>query len=66
MSTTSNPLFESPSPAIAPLALRPRDAAAALGRQRKLLLEWRKNHGRHYAPPTSTFLSKLFITETCQ
>ena len=48
MSTKSNPLFESPSPAIAPLALRPRDAAAALGRQRKLLLEWRKNHGRHH------------------
>jgi excisionase family DNA binding protein len=31
MSTKSNPLFESPSPAIAPLALRPRDAAAMLG-----------------------------------
>ena len=66
MSTKNNPLFESPTPAIAPLALRPRDAAAALGGQRKLLLEWRKNHGRHYPPPTSTFLSKLFITETCQ
>jgi predicted DNA-binding transcriptional regulator AlpA len=31
MSTKSNPLFESPAKAVAPLALRPRDAAAALG-----------------------------------
>jgi len=65
MSTKNNPLFETPTPAIAPLALRPRDAAA-FGVSERLLLEWRKNHGRHYAPPTSTFLSKLFITETCQ
>jgi hypothetical protein len=65
MSTKNNPLFESPTPAIAPLALRPRDAAA-LGVSERLLLEWRRNHGRYYAPPTSTFLSKLFITETCQ
>ena len=28
MSTKNNPLFESPTPAITPLALRPRDAAA--------------------------------------
>lgn len=66
MSTRNNPLFESPPPAIGPLALRPRDAALALGVSERLLLEWRKNHGRHYAPPTSTFLSKLFITETYQ
>jgi len=65
MSTKNNPLFESPTPAITPLALRPSDAAA-LKVSERLLLEWRKNHGRHYAPPTSTFLSKLFITETCQ
>ena len=66
MSTKNNSLVESPTPAIAPLALRPRDAAAALGVSERLLLDWRKSHGRHYAPPISTFLSKLLITETCQ
>lgn len=45
MSTRSNRLFESPAPSIAPLALRPRDAAAALGVSERLLLDWRKSHG---------------------
>ena len=31
MSTKGDPLFESPTPPIAPLALRPREAAAMLG-----------------------------------
>lgn len=69
MSTKNNLLFESLPPAIAPLALRHRDAAAALGSTRCWFSEWRESQGRHYAPPasiTSTFLSKRFITETCQ
>jgi len=69
VSTRSNPLFESSAPSIAPLALRPRDAAAALGVSERLLLEGRRNHRRDYAPPTSittTFLSTLFITEICR
>jgi excisionase family DNA binding protein len=41
----TNPLFDSIPPYVAPLALRPRDAAAALGVSERLLLDWRKNHG---------------------
>ena len=37
----ANPLFNTP-PAIAPLALRPRDAAAALGISERLLQDWAK------------------------
>ena len=48
MNTNPNPLFESPAQAIAPLALRPRDAAAAMGVSERLLLDWRKNHGFPY------------------
>lgn len=45
MSTKANPLFESPAPATAPLALRPRDAAAALGVSERLLYDWAHFHG---------------------
>lgn len=38
----ANPLFNTP-PAIAPLALRPRDAAAALGISERLLQDWAKH-----------------------
>ena len=41
----TNPLFTPSPPAIAPLALRPRDAAAALGISERLLQDWAKNHG---------------------
>lgn len=41
----TNPLFTPAPPAIAPLALRPRDAAAALGISERLLQDWAKNHG---------------------
>ena len=56
MSTKINPLFESPPPAIGPLALRPRDAALALGVSERLLLEWRKNHGLPYVRLGETVL----------
>jgi excisionase family DNA binding protein len=56
MSTKNNPLFESPPPAIAPLALRPRDAAAALGVSERLLLDWRKSHGLPYVRLGETVL----------
>ncbi len=56
MSTKSNSLFESPAPPIAPLALRPRDPAAALGVSERLLLEWRKNHGLPYVRLGETVL----------
>jgi excisionase family DNA binding protein len=56
MIAKSNPLFESPAPPIAPLALRPRDAAAALGVSERLLLEWRKNHGLPYVRLGETVL----------
>ena len=56
MSTRNNPLFESPPPAIGPLALRPRDAALALGVSERLLLEWRKNHGLPYVRLGETVL----------
>ena len=56
MSTKNNPLFESPPPAIGPLALRPRDAALALWVSERLLLEWRKNHGLPYVRLGETVL----------
>ena len=40
----TNPLFTT-APAVAPLALRPRDAAAALGISERLLQDWAKTHG---------------------
>ena len=42
---TANPLFQSPAPPLVQLALRPRDAAAALGISERLLQDWAKNHG---------------------
>lgn len=56
MSGKPNALFESPTPPIAPLALRPRDAAVALGVSERLLLEWRKNHGLPYVRLGETVL----------
>lgn len=52
----NNPLFESPTSPITPLALRPRDAAAALGVSERLLLDWRKNHGLPYVRLGETVL----------
>jgi excisionase family DNA binding protein len=40
----TNPLFTT-APAAAPLALRPRDAAVALGISERLLQDWAKTHG---------------------
>lgn len=40
----ANSLFDVPPP-IAPLALRPRDAAVALGISERLLQEWAKHQG---------------------
>ncbi len=40
----TNPLFTT-APAVAPLALRPRDAAASLGISERLLQDWAKTHG---------------------
>jgi excisionase family DNA binding protein len=40
----ANQLFNTP-PVIPPLALRPRDAAAALGISERLLQDWAKQHG---------------------
>lgn len=40
----ANPLFDVPPP-IAPLALRPRDAAVALGISERLLQDWAKHQG---------------------
>ena len=40
----TNPLFTT-APASAPLALRPRDAAVALGISERLLQDWAKTHG---------------------
>ena len=56
MSGKPNALFESTTPPIAPLALRPRDAAVALGVSERLLLEWRKNHGLPYVRLGETVL----------
>jgi len=40
----TNPLFTTAT-AAAPLALRPRDAAVALGISERLLQDWAKTHG---------------------
>jgi excisionase family DNA binding protein len=56
MTSKTNPLFEHPASPIAPLALRARDAAAALGVSERLLLEWRKNHGLPYVRLGETVL----------
>ncbi len=40
----ANAIF-TPPPAIPPLALRPRQAAAALGISERLLQDWSKDHG---------------------
>jgi len=40
----ANALFDTTSP-IPPLALRPRDAALALGISERLLQDWAKHHG---------------------
>jgi excisionase family DNA binding protein len=40
----TNPLFTT-APAVEPLALRPRDAAVALGISERLLQDWAKAHG---------------------
>lgn len=40
----TNPLFAAAT-AVAPLALRPRDAAVALGISERLLQDWAKTHG---------------------
>lgn len=40
----ANALFNT-TPAITPLALRPRDAAVALGISERLLQDWAKEHG---------------------
>ncbi len=53
---TPNPLFQNPAPQPAPLALRPRDAAAALGVSERLLLDWRKSHGLPYVRLGETVL----------
>jgi excisionase family DNA binding protein len=53
----NNPLFASTSPReVEPLALRPRDAAAALGVSERVLLDWRKNEGLPYVRLGSTVL----------
>jgi excisionase family DNA binding protein len=52
----ANALFNNDSPVIPPLALRPRDAAAALGVSERLLLEWRRNHGLPYVRLGETVL----------
>jgi excisionase family DNA binding protein len=56
MSAKSSPLFEAPAPHVTSLALRPRDAAAALGVSERLLLDWRKNHGLPYVRLGETVL----------
>lgn len=51
-----SPFVNLSEPSIAPIALRPRDAAAALGVSERLLLEWRKNHGLPYVRLGETVL----------
>jgi hypothetical protein len=41
-------LFVSPPPVIEPLALRPRDAAQAIGISERLLWDWAHQHGLPY------------------
>jgi hypothetical protein len=41
----ANALFNNDSPVIPPLALRPRDAALALGISERLLQDWVRLHG---------------------
>ena len=55
----NNPLFESTPPLVTPLALRPRDAAVALGVSERLLLDWRKNHGLPFVRLGETVLHSI-------